>query len=201
MADHDQKDIHVILLIGAPGAGKSTLCQRFAKEQGYFHLSVGDYLRTLCNTNEQQDPKVLGGLTLEHLTKMLEARTLIEAEVLVSIIAYKLEQEQNQGHLKFVIDGFPRTEEAAEKFDRKVCRPAFVCLLHCEARVAKDRFIRRQRDPGDDAAMFEKRQSEHMENLSPILRHYKNNKLIDAGGSADDMYASFLRVVSPSGVS
>jgi len=35
----------VFFVLGGPGAGKGTVCQKLVKQQGYVHLSAGDLLR------------------------------------------------------------------------------------------------------------------------------------------------------------
>jgi UMP-CMP kinase len=50
----------LIYVIGAPGAGKGTLCALLAKHfTNIHHLSVGDHLRSLLESNAQQ---TFGGL-------------------------------------------------------------------------------------------------------------------------------------------
>ncbi|KAL8822551.1 MAG: hypothetical protein Q9191_006715, partial [Dirinaria sp. TL-2023a] len=39
------KDVHVIYVLGGPGAGKGTQCANLVRDYGFKHLSAGDLLR------------------------------------------------------------------------------------------------------------------------------------------------------------
>ncbi len=112
--------ITIIFILGAPGAGKGTLSKRFGQAQQYYHLSVGDYLRALRNSFPAPSPDELGGLTQEELRTNLKARNLIPASQIVAIIGEKMQQEQGRGFFKFVIDGFPRSDDSAKAFEQLV---------------------------------------------------------------------------------
>lgn len=122
----------VVFVLGSPGAGKGTLSKRFADEFGYYHLSVGDYLRELCDLSKEQSQQSLGGLSQHELQASLKTRTLIPASTIVSIVHQKLEQERANRYNSFLIDGFPRSDDAAEAFDREVGSSAgLVGVLKC----------------------------------------------------------------------
>ena len=113
--------VTVLFVIGPPGAGKGTLLKRFTEEQEYFHFSVGDYLRTLSTLPDEPSSQVLGGISQAELRSTLKAGDSVEASTIVAIIQQKLYQEEEKGCAKFVIDGFPRADDAAELFEQKVC--------------------------------------------------------------------------------
>ena len=52
---------NVVFVLGAPGAGKGTQCQRIVDKYGYVHLSAGDLLRA-----EQQTQGSEHGQVIEH---------------------------------------------------------------------------------------------------------------------------------------
>lgn len=39
------EDTHIIYIIGGPGSGKGTQCERIVEKYGFTHLSSGDLLR------------------------------------------------------------------------------------------------------------------------------------------------------------
>ena len=39
----------------------------------------------------------------------------------VAILGYKLNQERSNGFSTFIVDGFPRTKESGELFEKQVC--------------------------------------------------------------------------------
>lgn len=127
------EDLTIVFVIGAPGAGKGTLCKRFAKEHSFFHLSVGDHLRALCSSDDTEAEEAFGGISQADLKSALEARQLLGAITVVRIVRYKIEYEEANGWYDFVVDGFPRSDESAKEFEQKVCL-WFRLLPHLENR-------------------------------------------------------------------
>ena len=50
----------------------------------------------------------------------LKERRLIEPRPMVAIVQHKLDQERKNGHNKFIVDGFPRSEGSAKLFEGQV---------------------------------------------------------------------------------
>lgn len=95
-----------LILIGPPGGGKGTQAKRLAREAGVPHISTGDILREA----------VRNGTGLGRKAEPIMARgDLVPDDLMVGIIGERLEQEDaRQG---FILDGFPRTVEQAEKLE------------------------------------------------------------------------------------
>ncbi len=95
-----------IVLLGAPGAGKGTQAARINKKYGIAHISTGDILRS--NVKEQTP---LG----------LEAKGYMDKGELVpdDLVVKLVEDRLGKGDLDdgFMLDGFPRTVDQAEKLD------------------------------------------------------------------------------------
>jgi len=110
----------VVFVLGPPGAGKGTLFKRLAKERGYCHLSVGDYLRELASNEDMKVHGAYGGMPHAQLRADLQERKLVPAEILTEILAHKIDEERGLGHTKFVLDGFPRQPDSAQCFEERV---------------------------------------------------------------------------------
>ena len=50
---------NVVFVLGPPGAGKGTQCQRIVDRFGYVHLSAGDLLRAEGQTQGSEHQKVI----------------------------------------------------------------------------------------------------------------------------------------------
>ena len=94
--------IKTYILYGIPGAGKGVIAQMLKEKHNFFHLSMGEYLRTQCRL---KNPR------LELYSKdIMEGLTLIDSSIVCNI--YKnifldcLEKKKD-----LIIDGFPRTRE------------------------------------------------------------------------------------------
>lgn len=115
-----QLPINVIFVIGAPGAGKGTICKQAAEKLGYYHLSAGDYLRDLANNSGNYAQESYAGLDPIVLSETMKRSQLMRSENIVEILRFKLEKECNAGWTKFMVDGFPRSAESAEAYEQSV---------------------------------------------------------------------------------
>ncbi len=96
-----------IVLLGAPGAGKGTQAKKISEKFGIPHISTGDILR-----NESRLGTELG----KKAQVFMHDGRLVPDELIIEIIKNKISGEgPGRG---FLMDGFPRTLNQAEKFDR-----------------------------------------------------------------------------------
>ncbi len=95
-----------VILLGAPGAGKGTQAERMVARYGLPHISTGDMLRAAVAQGTEM------GLAAR---KYMEAGALVPDEVVIGVVRDRLaEPDAQQG---FLLDGFPRTIEQAERLD------------------------------------------------------------------------------------
>jgi adenylate kinase len=95
-----------IILLGPPGAGKGTQAKLISCEFGMIHLSTGDIFRR--NISEKTP------LGIEAETYIHSGR-LVPDDLTVKLVKDRISQKDcDDGYL---LDGFPRTENQAEKLD------------------------------------------------------------------------------------
>ncbi|TYQ15116.1 UNVERIFIED_CONTAM: adenylate kinase [Acetivibrio alkalicellulosi] len=95
-----------LIILGAPGAGKGTQAVNLAKNYNVPHISTGDIFRS--NIKEGTE---LGKKAKEYIDKGL----LVPDDVTIGIVEDRLSQSDcSKG---FILDGFPRTIEQAQKLD------------------------------------------------------------------------------------
>jgi adenylate kinase len=95
-----------VILLGAPGAGKGTQAERIAAGYSLPHISTGEMLRTAVAQGTEM------GLAAQ---KFMEAGALVPDEVVIGVVRDRLAQADAQKG--FLLDGFPRTIEQAERLD------------------------------------------------------------------------------------
>lgn len=105
MPDVVRTPIRVIML-GAPGAGKGTQAERFAKSRGIPRISTGDILREA----------VQAGTPLGRAASAtMAAGRLVSDEIMIGVVKERLEKKDADAG--FVLDGFPRTVAQAQALD------------------------------------------------------------------------------------
>ena len=95
-----------VILLGAPGAGKGTQAERIVARYGLPHISTGEMLRAALEAGTEM------GLAAK---RYMDAGELVPDEVVIGVVRDRLaEPDADRG---FLLDGFPRTIEQAERLD------------------------------------------------------------------------------------
>ncbi|CAI5776996.1 adenylate kinase 4, mitochondrial [Podarcis lilfordi] len=118
------------VVLGPPGSGKGTVCERIAKSFGLHHLSSGQFLRENIRANSD-----VGILAKQYLEKGL----LVPDHVFTRVMITELEKMQTQ---PWLLDGFPRTLGQAEALDT-ICELDLVISLNIPFESLKDRLSAR----------------------------------------------------------
>jgi adenylate kinase len=100
-----------IVLLGAPGAGKGTQAESLIKKYGLYHISTGNIFR------EEMKKQSEIGMEVEGYVK---SGKLVPDELTVQILFNKLTSEK--GAQGFLFDGFPRTVNQADIFDKRLAK-------------------------------------------------------------------------------
>jgi UMP-CMP kinase len=92
------KDVSVIFVLGGPGAGKGTQCEKLVKDYSFKHLSAGDLLR------EEQDRP--GSEFGELIKGMLKEGSIVPQEVTIKLLENAMRATmEKEGKNMFLIDG------------------------------------------------------------------------------------------------
>lgn len=94
------------VILGAPASGKGTVSSRIIKDFKVAHISSGDKLRLHIAEGTE-----LG----KNVKKYLDSGSLVPDKVMISLISKEIEKIGNENWL---LDGFPRTLEQAEKLQK-----------------------------------------------------------------------------------
>ncbi|KAI0379461.1 P-loop containing nucleoside triphosphate hydrolase protein [Hypomontagnella monticulosa] len=189
----------IIFVLGAPGSGKGTLCKRVVDEHArYLHLSVGDYLREICDSKVDAE---IENLDVNRIRYHLRENILLPSEILIPLLEHKIKSMlhgRTHSHC-LLLDGFPRNEETALVFAEKICDPLMVVVLGCKREIAKQRYLSRGREKADDNERFDKRFNEYEKNMESIEGTYDEliKKEIQVHGSQEDCYREFSAVLPP----
>jgi adenylate kinase len=116
---------NILILLGLPGCGKGTQAKKIAQDYGYIHVSAGHLLR-----NEVEEKTDLGLQIAEIISKGL----FVSDEIISNLLFAKLEIDK-----KYILDGFPRCINQAEKLESfllknnlKIQKVVYLDLLETE---------------------------------------------------------------------
>ena len=106
----------VVFVLGGPGSGKGTQCEKIVARYGYTHLSTGDLLRA----------EVASGSARGVELKTMESGALVTLDVVLGLLKDAMLRAAPTAR-GFLIDGFPRELEQAKRFEAEVrAAPLFV---------------------------------------------------------------------------
>ncbi|WVW79455.1 hypothetical protein I302_101424 [Kwoniella bestiolae CBS 10118] len=193
----DQGKVTVIFVLGGPGAGKGTQCERLVKDYGFKHLSAGDLLR-----EERNRP---GSTYGELITEYIKEGKIVPQEVTIKLLENAMsstlasppsfpESAWSNGQGRFLIDGFPRKMDQALKFDESVVKSSFVLFFATTEAILLERLLERGKTSGrddDNKESIVKRFRTFVETSMPVVDYYRKlGKVveIDSSPPIDEVY-------------
>lgn len=130
-----------LILLGAPGAGKGTVAKALVDHYGVVHLSTGDMLRAAVKEGSE-----LGKLAQGYMSQ----GALVPDDVMVGLIAERVQQPDchgDDGKVRFLLDGFPRTMPQADALDARGLGPDVVVYLQVSDDMIVERLTGRRTCP------------------------------------------------------
>src|ERR1051325_7867938 len=129
----------IIVLIGAPGAGKGTQARLLQGRLGWPQISTGDIFRALAQT---QTPLA------EEVRAIQQAGRLIPDELVIRVVEDRTSQPDCRHG--YVLDGFPRTAAQAETLEglaRRQGKALFAILIDVPFELLEKRMTGRRSCP------------------------------------------------------
>lgn len=175
----------LILIVGAPGSGKTTDAEIIAKnnEKNIVHYSTGDLLRAeVANKSE------LGNEIDGYISK----GNLVPLKIVVATIVSAI---NNSPRDTVIIDGYPRSIEqmdALEDFLKNEDNINLVAVIKAEVSeaTAMDRVLGRARGADDNAEVFKNRMKVFTDPMEDIAKFYSAQNVyhvVDAERSIEEI--------------
>lgn len=211
----------IIVLIGAPGAGKGTQARLLQEREGIPQISTGDMFREM---------KTLDTPLAREVQEIMTSGKLISDDITYKIVRERTSRDDCKNG--YILDGYPRTAVQAEQLEELAGEQDFD-ILAIEVDVPRDELMKRltgrrscpvcgeiyniySKPPKNDKVCDEHpdvqlthRADDNEESVStrlatydeltkPLLAYYENSgrlKKVDGTGDVEDIYAELKKLV------
>ncbi|KAI1729366.1 adenylate kinase domain-containing protein [Ditylenchus destructor] len=192
-----QKQFHnVVFVLGPPGSGKGTQCEKIQKNFGFTHLSAGELLR-----NERMRPDAKYGELIE---TNIRNGTIVPVEITCKLIENEMIASKNS--IGFLVDGFPRNQDNVDGWQRTMSEKVklhFVLYITAPVEICVQRCLNRGQGRSDDNdESVRKRIVTYNSQTIPIIKHYADQNLVrevNGTGSPDEIYCSIKNIFQSAG--
>lgn len=172
----------VLFVLGGPGSGKGTQCERLVNEFHLKHISAGDCLR---EERSKESSKFK-----ELIDKYIADGQIVPVEITVNLLKNKMKSTPETTH--FLIDGFPRNMDNLTGWRDHTKGEVDVlgCLfIECSETTMEERLLKRGETSGradDNAESIKKRFVVYQGETMPIVNTFdKEGKLFKVNGDRD----------------
>lgn len=172
-----------IVLLGPPGSGKGTQCEKLIEKYGLVPIATGDLFR-----KHAKEGTPLG----RNVGKYMEEGLLVPDEIVIGMM--KKEIEENLNARGIIFDGFPRSVAQARALDdmlaeKRMLVSTMICLDVADSELV-NRIRKRAESSGriddQDEDKIKKRIEVYKEETLPVTEHYrKQGKFLNISGMGE----------------
>jgi uridine kinase len=186
----------IIFVMGGPGSGKGTQCDKL-KALNYHHIAMGDILRRMIQENQDSDDPFIKQL-IANMKSGVSTGTREGIEII------RREMAAHPEAAGFLIDGYPRTPAQLARFEREIGACDKVLYLDTTEEMMQQRILARadsahRIDDNKETAI--RRIQQFKQNTKPMieaLRRRNNVHLlqVDTSGSIEDVFQHIVMRLS-----
>ncbi|XP_039717526.1 adenylate kinase isoenzyme 1 isoform X1 [Pteropus medius] len=179
------KKTKIIFVVGGPGSGKGTQCEKIVQKYGYTHLSTGDLLRAEVSS---------GSARGKMLSEIMEKGQLVPLETVLDMLrdAMVAKVDISKG---FLIDGYPREVQQGEEFEQRIGQPTLLLYVDAGPETMTKRLLKRGETSGrvdDNEETIKKRLDTYYKATEPVIAFYEKRGIVrkvNAEGSVDSVFS------------
>ncbi|XP_012137190.1 adenylate kinase 1 isoform X2 [Megachile rotundata] len=181
-----------IWVVGGPGCGKGTQCERIIAKYGFYHISSGDLLR---------EEVASGSPRGSSLQELMSKGLFVPTDIVLDLIRERMEKAKNEGATKtgYLIDGYPRELDQGKLFEKNVCPVDMIIFFDVADETLMKRLLGRaavSQRADDNEETIKKRIEIFNEKNGAIVEHYKDKVVrIVAEGSVDEIFAEVSKAL------
>jgi len=184
----------ILILMGAPGAGKGTQSKTLVDSLSIIQISTGDILRSAVEGESS-----LGLEAKAYLT----AGNLVPDEIVIKIIEERIILDDCKKG--FILDGFPRTREQAVALDEILKKNNMslnsVVFIDVPEKELITRLLKRaeiENRPDDNLLVIKNRLEVFKKKIEGLLGYYKEKnllKFVDGTGNSPEVNSRIVRAL------
>ena len=106
MGDNSKAKWNIIFVLGSPGGGKGTQCDKIKEKYKIYHYSCGELLRNAVKENNKE---------AELINSYMKEGKIVPARITCEL-QKKCMETNDKEYKDFLCDGFPRNEENLKYF-------------------------------------------------------------------------------------
>lgn len=183
-ANSELSGAKVIFVVGGPGSGKGTQCERIVEKYGFCHLSSGDLLRAEVASGSERGKR---------LNQIMEKGELVPLDEVLGLLRDAMKAKLSDTKC-FLIDGYPREMEQGTRFENEICECCNVLYFEVSDDCMTSRLMERGKTSGrvdDNEETIKKRLQTFHNQTQPVIDHFtQNSKVIkiNAEGSVEEIF-------------
>ncbi|XP_004929167.1 adenylate kinase isoenzyme 1 isoform X2 [Bombyx mori] len=191
MAPIDTSKKSIVWVLGGPGSGKGTQCDKIVAKYGFTHLSTGDLLRAEVKSGSER---------AKCLTAIMERGELVPNEIVLDLLkeAILARAEESKG---FLIDGYPREKSQGIAFEENIAPVSVIIYFEASSETLTQRLLGRAASSGradDNEETIKLRLKTFLDNNDLVLAQYPDKlRRINAERPVDEIFAEVQSILDP----
>lgn len=152
-------------MLGGPGSGKGTQCDKIVKKYGFTHLSTGDLLREEVASGSDRGKR---------LKVTMELGELVSNETVLKLLKAAMDKEAATTN-GYLIDGYPREKEQGALFEQMIGPVDVVLFFDVAEQTLVKRLLHRAKTSGradDNEETIKLRLKTFNENNDKVVAQY-----------------------------
>lgn len=174
----------IVFVVGGPGSGKGTQCEKIVEKYGFSHFSSGDLLRAEVASGSEKGNQLKG---------LMEKGELVPLSDVLELISNNMKNAKDSKG--FLIDGYPREVEQGKEFEKTIAPCTFVLWIDSSQETMTKRLLHRGQTSGrsdDNEETIKNRLQTFVKATEPVIDFYKaQNKVrrVDSEKPVDEVFA------------
>ena len=176
----------VIFIVGPPGVGKNTQCDKLVEKYKFIHFGAGDLLRAEAK-KDTEDGKLINSI--------ISQGKIVPVKITCSLLKKAMDESGKKNI--FLIDGYPRNQDNIDGWNEvfgENYKLITSIILGCDEEMLEKRLLKRAQHSGrsdDKVDVIKKRFKVYMEQSHPIEAKLKEMGPfieVKADGTIDEVF-------------